>query len=290
MRRYRFLCLWLLILILGGCSTMTEYDVLIRNGEIYDGSGGAPFRGDIVINGDTIAEIGHLSTARGRTEIDAQGLAVAPGFINMMCWANESLIADGRSQSEIRQGVTLEVLGEGDSMGPLNEKMKREETERQGDVKYDIEWTTLREYLDFLVRRGVSCNVTSFVGAATVRIHEIGHENRKPTPQELERMKALVRQAMEEGAVGLSSALIYAPGCYADTEELLELAKVAAEYDGMYASHLRSESEQLLEALDEFLSIARRAKIRAEVYHIKASGRRNWNKLDEMFRRIEAAR
>ena len=269
---------------------MTEYDVLIRNGEIYDGSGGAPFRGDIAINGDTIAEIGHLSTARGRMEIDAQGLAVAPGFINMMCWANESLIADGRSQSEIRQGVTLEVLGEGDSMGPLNEKMKREETERQGDVKYDIEWTTLREYLDFLVRRGVSCNVTSFVGAATVRIHEIGHENRKPTPQELERMKALVRQAMEEGAVGLSSALIYAPGCYADTEELLELAKVAAEYDGMYASHLRSESEQLLEALDELVSIARRAKIRAEVYHIKASGRRNWNKLDEMFRRIEAAR
>lgn len=275
---------------MGACSKMVEYDVLIRNGEIYDGSGGAPFRGDIAINGDTIAEIGHLSTARGRTEIDAQGLAVAPGFINMMCWANESLIADGRSQSEIRQGVTLEVLGEGNSMGPLNEKMKVEEKERQGDIKYDIEWTTLREYLDFLVRRGVSCNVTSFVGAATVRIHEIGHENRKPTPQELERMKALVRQAMEEGAVGLSSALIYAPGCYADTEELLELAKVAAEYDGMYASHLRSESEQLLEALDEFLSIARRAKIRAEVYHIKASGRRNWNKLDEMFRRIEAAR
>lgn len=269
---------------------MTEYDLLIRNGEIYDGSGGAPFRGDIAINGDTIAEIGHLSTARGRMEIDAQGLAVAPGFINMMCWANESLIADGRSQSEIRQGVTLEVLGEGDSMGPLNEKMKREETERQGDFKYDIEWRTLRGYLDFLVRRGVSCNVTSFVGAATVRIHEIGYENRKPTPQELERMKALVRQAMEEGAVGLSSALIYAPGCYADTEELVELAKVAAEYDGMYASHLRSESEQLLEALDEFLSIARRAKIRAEVYHIKASGRRNWSKLDEMFRRIEAAR
>lgn len=269
---------------------MTEYDLLIRNGEIYDGSGGAPFRGDIAINGDTIAEIGHLSTARGRMEIDAQGLVVAPGFINMMCWANESLIADGRSQSEIRQGVTLEVLGEGDSMGPLNEKMKREETERQGDFKYDIEWRTLRGYLDFLVRRGVSCNVTSFVGAATVRIHEIGYENRKPTPQELERMKALVRQAMEEGAVGLSSALIYAPGCYADTEELVELAKVAAEYDGMYASHLRSESEQLLEALDEFLSIARRAKIRAEVYHIKASGRRNWSKLDEMFRRIEAAR
>jgi len=269
---------------------MVEYDLLIRNGEIYDGSGRAPFRGDIAINGDTIAEIGDLPAARGRTEIDARGLAVAPGFINMMSWANESLIADGRSQSEIRQGVTLEVLGEGNSMGPLNDKMKADEKERQGDIQYDIEWSTLREYLDYLVRRGVSCNVASFVGAATVRIHEIGHENRRPTAQELERMKALVRQAMEEGAVGLSSALIYAPGCYADTEELLELAKVAAEYDGLYASHLRSESEQLLEALDEFLSIARQAKIRAEVYHIKASGRRNWHKLDAMLGRIEAAR
>ncbi|NLE58989.1 MAG: D-aminoacylase [Planctomycetes bacterium] len=291
MRMLTRLCLCLPVLsVMGACSKMVEYDLLIRNGEIHDGSGGAPFRGDIAVNGDTIAAIGNLSTARGRMEVDAQGLAVAPGFINMMCWANESLIADGRSQSEIRQGVTLEVLGEGNSMGPLNEKMKVEEKERQGDIKYDIEWTTLREYLDFLVRRGVSCNVTSFVGAATVRIHEIGHEDRRPTPQELERMKALVRQAMEEGAVGLSSALIYAPGCYADTEELLELAKVAAEYDGLYVSHLRSESEQLLEALDELVSIARRAKIRAEVYHIKASGRRNWNKLDEMFRRIEAAR
>lgn len=291
MRMLTRLCLCLPVLsVMGACSKMVEYDLLIRNGEIYDGSGGAPFRGDIAVNGDTIAAIGNLSTARGRMEVDAQGLAVAPGFINMMCWANESLIADGRSQSEIRQGVTLEVLGEGNSMGPLNEKMKVEEKERQGDIKYDIEWTTLREYLDFLVRRGVSCNVTSFVGAATVRIHEIGHEDRRPTPRELERMKALVRQAMEEGAVGLSSALIYAPGCYADTEELLELARVTAEHDGMYASHLRSESEQLLEALDELVSIARRAKIRAEVYHIKASGRRNWNKLDEMFRRIEAAR
>lgn len=291
MQKLAKLCLWLCIpSVMGGCSKMVEYDLLIRNGEIYDGSGGASFRGDIAINGDTIAEIGYLPAARGRMEIDAGGLAVAPGFINMMSWANESLIADGRSQSEIRQGVTLEVLGEGNSMGPLNDKMKADEKERQGDIQYDIEWTTLREYLDYLVRRGVSCNVASFVGAATVRIHEIGHENRRPTPQELERMKALVRQAMDEGAVGLSSALIYAPGCYADTEELLELAKVAAEYDGMYASHLRSESEQLLEALDEFLSIARQAKIRAEVYHIKASGRRNWHKLDEMLGRIEAAR
>ncbi len=269
---------------------MTEYDVLIRNGEIYDGSGGAPLRGEVAITGDRIAAVGRLGGARGRVEIDAGGLAVSPGFINMMSWANESLIIDGRSQSDIRQGVTLEVLGEGDSMGPLNEEMKRYEKERQGDFQYDVEWTSLREYLDFLVRRGVSCNVASFVGAATVRIHELGYENRKPTAQELERMKGLVRQAMEEGAVGLSSALIYAPGCYADAEELLELAKVAAEYDGLYASHLRSESEQLLEALDELVSIARQAKIRAEVYHIKASGRRNWHKLEEMFRRIEAAR
>lgn len=291
MRIKQIIRLSVLIMILtGGCSNMGEYDLLIRNGMIYDGSGGTPFQGDVAIQGDAIAAIGQLTNARGRTEIDAGGLAVAPGFINMMCWANESLIADGRSQSDIRQGVTLEVLGEGDSMGPLNPEMKKYEKERQGDIKYDIEWTTLRGYLDSLVRRGVSCNVSSFVGAATVRIHEIGYENRKPTAEELERMKALVRQAMEEGAVGLSSALIYAPGCYADTAELVALAKVAAEYDGLYASHLRSESEQLLEALDEFLSIVRQAKIRGEVYHIKASGRRNWGKLDEMFRRIEAVR
>jgi N-acyl-D-amino-acid deacylase len=269
---------------------MTEYDLIIRNGVIYDGSGGAPFRGDVAIRGDTIAAVGHLAGARGRMEFDAGGLAVAPGFINMMSWANDSLVADGRSQSDIRQGVTLEVLGEGTSMGPFNETMKREEKAQQGDITYDIEWTTLREYLDFLVRRGVSCNVTSFVGAATVRIHELGYENRKPAPAELERMKALVRQAMEEGAVGVASSLIYSPGCYADTAELTALAKVAAEYDGLYASHLRSESEQLFEAFEEFLSIVRQARIRGEVYHIKASGRRNWNKLDEMFRRIEAAR
>ncbi len=273
-----------------GCSTMADYDLIIRNGEIYDGLGGRPYRGDVAINGDRIAAVGRLPDAHGRAEIDAGGLAVAPGFINMMSWANESLIADGRSQSDIRQGVTLEVLGEGDSMGPLNEAMKKQEKERQGDIKYDVEWTTLREYLDFLVRRGVSCNVASFVGAATVRIHEIGYEDRRATSEELERMKALVRRAMQEGAVGLSSALIYAPGCYADTDELLALAKVAAEYDGLYASHLRSESDQLFEALDELLTIARKAAIRAEVYHIKASGRRNWNKLDEMLRRIEAAR
>lgn len=291
MRAYRLICLCLLIPVFTeGCSKMAEYDLIVRHGEIYDGSGAAPYRGDVAINGDRIVAVGRLPAARGRVEVDADGLAVAPGFINMMSWANESLIADGRSQSDIRQGVTLEVLGEGTSMGPLSEAMKQYEKERQGDITYDIEWTTLREYLDFLVRRGVSCNVASFVGAATVRIHEIGYENRRATPQELERMKALVRQAMQEGAVGLSSALIYAPGCYADTDELIALAKAAAEYDGLYASHLRSESEQLLESLDELLTVAREAGIRAEVYHIKASGRRNWHKLDEMLRRIEAAR
>ncbi len=185
-----------------------EYDVVIRNGMIYDGSGQAPFQGDVAINGDTIAAVGKLAEARGKTEIDAKGLAVAPGFINMLSWANESLIQDGRSQSGIRQGVTLEVLGEGSSMGPLNEKMKKEMREEQGDIKYQIEWTTLREYLDYLVKRGVSCNVASFVGATTVRVHEVGYADRAPTAEELERMKGLVRQAMEEGALGVGSSLI----------------------------------------------------------------------------------
>jgi N-acyl-D-amino-acid deacylase len=223
-------------------------------------------------------------------EIDAAGLAVAPGFINMLSWATESLIADGRSQSDIRQGVTLEVFGEGWSMGPLNEAMRREMLERQGDIKYEIPWTTLGEYLEYLVRRGVSTNVASFVGATTVRIHVLGYENRPPTPEEMERMRQLVRQAMEEGALGVGSSLIYAPAFYASTEELIELCKVAAEYGGMYISHIRSEGNRLLEAIDELIRIAREAKIPAEIYHLKAAGRANWPKLDEAIRRIEAAR
>jgi len=267
-----------------------EYDVLVRDGWLYDGSGAPPQVGNLGIRGDTIAAVGRLGAARGRVEIDARGLAVAPGFINMLSWANESLIHDGRSQSDIRQGVTLEVLGEGWSMGPLNDALKQEQREQQGDVRYDIEWTTLGEYLDWLVQRGVSCNVASFVGATTLRIHEIGHANRAATPTELERMCALARQAMEEGAMGVSSALIYAPSIFADTNELIALARVAAAYDGMYISHLRNEGDSLLEAFDEFLTIAREAGVRAEVYHIKASGRANWHKLDTLLDRVEDAR
>lgn len=267
-----------------------DYDVVIRGGTIYDGGGAAPYVADLGITGDTIAAIGSLEDARGRVEIDASGMAVAPGFINMLSWATESLIEDGRSQSDIRQGVTLEVFGEGWSMGPLNEQMKQEALEQQGDIRYDIEWTTLGEYLDYLVGRGVSTNVASFVGATTVRIHVLGYEDRPPTPEELEEMRALVRQGMEEGAVGLGSSLIYPPAFYADTDELIELAKVAAEYDGMYISHMRSEGNQLLEALEELIAVAREADIPAEIYHLKAAGQDNWEKLDAVIERVEAAR
>ena len=265
------------------------HDLLIRNGTLYDGNGGAPLVGDVAISGDTITEIGAVD-GRARQTIDADGLAVAPGFINMMCWANASLIHDGRSQSDIRQGVTLEILGEGWSMGPLNDELKAYMRERQGDIRYDIEWTTLREYLEFLVRRGVSCNVASFVGAGGVRANVLGFADRRPNGEELARMEALVRQAMAEGAVGLSAALIYAPDSYADTAELIALARAAAEYDGRFAAHLRSEGETFLEALDEFLTIVRQAGIRGEIYHLKASGRGNWPKLATVIERVEAAR
>jgi N-acyl-D-amino-acid deacylase len=268
----------------------TEYDLLIRDGMIYDGSGGPPVAGDIAVNGPAIAAIGQLRGSRGRVELDARGFAVAPGFINMLSWANRSLIEDGRSQSDIRQGVTLEVLGEGSSMGPLNDTMKRQMREQQGDIKYAIEWTTVGEYLDHLAKRGVSCNVASFVGATTVRVHEIGYVDRPPTPDELKRMQQLVREAMAEGAVGISSALIYAPAFYAKTEELIALCQAAAEYDGLYISHLRNESSRLLEAADELIRIAREAPIRAEIYHLKAAGQPNWHKLDALIQKIEAAR
>jgi len=268
----------------------TEYDLLIRNGTIYDGSGGPPVNGDLAVNGQTIAAIGPLANARGRAELDAGGLAVAPGFINMLSWANRSLIEDGRSQSDIRQGVTLEVMGEGSSMGPLNDTMKRQLRERQGDIKYEVEWTTLDQYLEHLVRRGVSCNVASFVGATTARVHEIGYTDRPPTPAELERMRQLVREAMAEGALGVASSLIYAPACYAGTDELIALCQVAAECDGLYISHLRSESNRLLEAADELIRIAREAPIRSEIYHLKAAGQPNWPKLEPLIRKIEAAR
>ena len=281
-----------LIVMLSGCQPAENihFDVIIRGGTIYDGSGGDPMVADIAIAQDTIAFIGDLSAAGATTDIDAAGKAVSPGFINMLSWAPTSLIEDGRSQSDIRQGVTLEVFGEGVSMGPLNEQMKKEEVEDQGDIKYDVAWTTLGEYLDYITERGVSPNVASFVGATTVRIHELGYEDRPPTDAELERMRDLVRQAMEEGALGVGSSLIYAPAFYAGTEELIELSKVAAEYDGMYISHMRSEGNQLLEAVEELITIAREAGIRAQIYHLKAAGQANWGKLDQVFEMVETAR
>ena len=277
-------------LLLTACAAPAQYDVVLRNGTIYDGSGSPPFVGDLAMNGDLIVGIGDLGRAEGRTEIDATGLAVAPGFINMMCWANESLIEDGRSQSDIRQGVTLEVMGEGNSMGPLNQAMKDEMVRLQGDIRYDVEWTTLDEYLRYLESRGVSPNVASFIGAATPREHVIGHEDRAATPEELEQMQAMVRTAMEEGALGVASALIYPPGSFADTHELVALATAAGEYDGMYISHIRDEGPRLLEAIGELLTIARDARVRAEIYHFKASGQANWPLFDQAVAMVDRAR
>lgn len=276
--------------LLSACAPEQDYDVLIRDAMIYDGSGSEPFRGDLAIRGDTIAAVGTLPDVRAHNEIDAEGLAAAPGFINMLSWATESLIEDGRSESNIRQGVTLEVFGEGSSMGPLNETMKQEIHEQQGDIQYEISWTRLSEYLDYLTARGVSPNVASFVGATTVRVHVLGHEDRPPTAEELGSMTSLVRQAMEEGAMGVGSSLIYAPAFYAGTEELTALARVASEYGGMYISHLRSEGNRLLQAAEELINIARTADIAAEIYHLKAAGESNWNKLEQVIERIEAAR
>ena len=276
-----------------GCATTpapARYDAVIRNGLIYDGSGSAPRKGDVAITGDTITVVGEIGDGRGTREIDARGRAVTPGFINMLSWAPESLIIDGRSQADIRQGVTLEVFGEGWSMGPLNDAMKRENREQQADGKFEIEWTTLGEYLDYLVRRGISPNVASFVGATTVRIHELGYENRAPNTAELERMKNLVRQAMREGALGVGSALIYAPATYADTRELIELNKAAAEFGGMYISHMRSEGNHLLEGIDEVISISREAGVPAEIYHLKAAGEPNWPRMDAAIDKVNAAR
>jgi N-acyl-D-amino-acid deacylase len=276
------------LMLLAGCSTTPGYDVIIRHGTVYDGTGGAGTVADVAIHGDRIARVGDLGRAHGRQEIDASGLAVAPGFINMLSHSEESLIEDPRSQSEIRQGVTLEVFGEMSS-GPLNARMKQEWRDLQGDVKFDIGWDTLDQYLDFLEHRGIAQNVASFVGASTLRDYVMGEVNRAPTPAELEQMKALVRVAMTEGALGLTTALIYAPAAFASTDELIELAKVAAQYGGIYTVHMRSEGDRLLEGIDETLRIAREAHIPAEIYHLKAGGEANWPKMREAIARIEAA-
>jgi N-acyl-D-amino-acid deacylase len=283
-----------LSLVAAGCGPASppadSYDLILRGGTVYDGSGSTPIVADVAISGDTIAAIGDLAGAVGAEELDVTGLAVAPGFINMLSWATESLIQDGRSLSDIRQGVTLEVFGEGWSMGPLTDEMKAEVVARQGDIKFDVTWTTLGEYLDHLVQRGVSANVASYVGATTVRIHVLGYQDRPPTPAELEEMRNLVRQAMAEGALGVGSSLIYAPAFYADTEELTALAAAAGETGGAYISHIRSEGNRLLESVDELIAIAREAGVPAEIYHLKAAGRENWDKLGEVVERVEAAR
>lgn len=273
-----------------GLSVEPRYDLVLRNGTIYDGSGNPPIRGDIAIHGDTIVAVGDVGMAPTTLEINVTGYAIAPGFINMLSWANEALIQDGRAQSDIRQGVTLEVMGEGWSMGPYSDTMKAIEKAQQGDIKYDIVWTTLGEYLEYLERKGVATNVASFVGATTVRIHELGNEDRAPTPDELERMRAHVRHAMEEGALGLGTSLIYAPAFYAKTDELVALAEEAGKYGGMYISHMRSEGNQLLEAVDELITIARKANVPAEIYHLKAAGAQNWAKMDSVIARVNAAR
>ena len=266
-----------------------DFDVIIKNGAVYDGSGGEAQHVDLAIRGDRIAGVGDYKNAKAKTVIDARGLAVAPGFINMLSWSTESLIQDGRSQSEIREGVTTEIMGEGESMGPLNEELKKRMLREQSDIKFDIKWNTLAEYLQYLEKRGISCNVASFIGAATIRENVIGFEDKVPTAEQLDQMRELVRKEMEAGALGIGTALIYPPAFYSKTDELIELCKVAAKYKGKYISHMRSEGNQLLEAFDELLRISREAGIPAEVYHIKAAGEKNWGKIDNLLSQIEAA-
>jgi N-acyl-D-amino-acid deacylase len=266
------------------------FDVLIRGGTVYDGSGEAPRRADLGIRGDRVAAVGDLAGSSGKVVIDARGLAVAPGFINMLSWSNDSLLVDGRGQSEVRQGVTTQIMGEGWSWGPVNAAIKKRMKADQTDIKYEIEWTTLSGYLSFLERKGVSQNVASFLGATTVREYVLGLANKQPTAEELDRMRRLVRQEMRDGALGIATALEYAPAYYANTEELIELCKVAAQYRGKYITHMRSEGERLLEGIDEVIRISREAKIPAEIYHIKAAGKSNWPKMDAAIARITAAR
>lgn len=267
-----------------------SYSVLIHGGTIYDGSGGTPYVGDVAMKGDKIAYVGPNAPGKAARVIDATNMAVSPGFINMLSWAVESLIADGRGMSDTYQGVTLEVFGEGNSMGPYTPAMKQLELKRQGDIKFPISWTTLDQYLEFLERKGVTPNVASFVGATTVRVHELGEKDVQPTPAQLDRMRALVRQAMKDGALGVGSALIYAPATFARTPELTALVSEAGKCGGMYISHIRDEGPKLLDAIDELVTISRDARAPAEIYHYKQSGRDNWGKLDAAVARVDDAR
>ena len=280
----------LLLPLLASCEREPDYDLLVRGGTIYDGSGQAGYVGEVAIKGDRIAYVGPKATGKARREIDATGAAVAPGFINMLSWSNESLLIDGRGQGELRQGVTLEVMGEGESMGPLTSQMKDDLVAQQGDLKYPVEWTTLGEYLALLERKGISMNVASHIGAATARMNLLGSEDVDPTPEQLAAMQGVVQKAMEEGALGVGSSLIYVPGTFAGTDELVALASTAARCGGIYATHMRSEGMGLLEAVDETIEISRRSAAPAEIYHLKAGGREYWPKMDEVISKIEAAR
>ena len=275
----RFLFFLSIIFFLFSCTNKLQYDFIIRNGIIYDGTGNKSFKGDIGINADTIAFIGDLSAVKATNDIDAKGMAVSPGFIDVQSQSMESLIQDGRSLGAIKQGVTLEVFGEGESMGPLTDTLKKIEEKQEHDIKYKIEWTSLKDYLQYLQKRGVSTNVASFAGAATIRENVLLFANRFPDSSELNKMKLLVKQAMEDGALGIGSALIYAPGAYAKTDELIELCKVAASYGGVYISHIRSEGNQLLQGADELIKISKEANIPAMFYHLKAAGKNNWYKI-----------
>jgi N-acyl-D-amino-acid deacylase len=280
-------------IVIAACGSPSEpehFDVIIRGGDVYDGLGGAPVRADVALRGDRIAKIGDLSAATAAQDVEASGLAVSPGFINMLSWATESLIQDGRGMSDIKQGVTLEVMGEGWSMGPINDELRALMKSQQVDILYDITWTTLGEYLDFLEGKGVSPNVASYVGAATLRILEVGFDNTKASDEQLDRMQEHVRAAMREGAIGVGSSLIYAPGNFADTHELVALVSAAAEYDGRYISHIRSEGDRLEESVEELIHISRVTGAPAEIYHLKASGQPNWHKLEKVFALVERAR
>src|SRR4051812_15212394 len=267
-----------------------DYSVIIRDGTIYDGSGDAPFVGDVALKGDKIVYVGPRAPGSAARVVDATGKAVSPGFVNMLSWAVESLIADGRGMSDTMQGVTLEVFGEGDSMGPLTPEMKANALKRQGDIKYPIRWTSLAQYLDYITNKGVTPNVASFVGATTVRVHELGEKDVDPTPAELDRMRALVRSAMKQGAMGVGSSLIYSPATYAETPELVAITREAAKCGGMYISHMRSEGNKLIEAIDELITISKESGAPAEIYHFKQAGQPNWGKLDAAIARVEAAR
>jgi len=267
-----------------------RYDTIVRGGMVFDGLGGAGVEADVGIVGGRIAAMGKLGRARAALEIDARGQALAPGFINMLSWSTESLIEDGRSQGDIRQGVTLEVMGEGTSMGPLNAEMKARAVKEQGDIHYPVTWTSLGEYLSFLEHKGVSCNVASFIGAGTLRVHEVGYDDVRASPAQLARIEALVHAEMKAGAMGIGSSLIYAPDNFSNTDELVAMTRAAAAHGGSYISHIRGESDQLLDAIEELITIGRRSGARVQAYHLKASGQRNWDKGAKVLARLDAAR